>query len=71
MANFKNFVVHWQGTKLMADIGDIVNFQIIVEAPINSSNPYFSSSWRHKFTVSTNPTNLMPFGLFSDNLEEL
>ncbi|KAL8489798.1 hypothetical protein ACS0TY_025615 [Phlomoides rotata] len=39
-----------EGTKLMADIGDLLNFQIIVEAPMNSSNPYFSSSWRHSFT---------------------
>ncbi|KAI3461071.1 hypothetical protein Pfo_017734 [Paulownia fortunei] len=39
-----------EGTKLMADIGDMVNFQIIVEVPMNSSSPYFSSSWRHNFT---------------------
>ncbi|KAG8370895.1 hypothetical protein BUALT_Bualt13G0031000 [Buddleja alternifolia] len=39
-----------EGTKLMADIGNMVNFQIIVETPMNSSNPYFSSSWRHNFT---------------------
>ncbi|KAK6138363.1 hypothetical protein DH2020_027892 [Rehmannia glutinosa] len=39
-----------EGTKLMAEIGDMVNFQIIVEVPMNSSNPYFSSSWRHNFT---------------------
>ncbi|GFP80006.1 uncharacterized protein ymr315w [Phtheirospermum japonicum] len=39
-----------EGTKLMAEIGDIVNFQIIVEVPMNSSSPYFSSSWRHNFT---------------------
>ncbi|KAK6144013.1 hypothetical protein DH2020_020833 [Rehmannia glutinosa] len=39
-----------EGTKLMAEIGDMVNFQIIVEVPMNSSSPYFSSSWRHNFT---------------------
>ncbi|KAL0286909.1 UNVERIFIED_CONTAM: hypothetical protein Scaly_2554000 [Sesamum calycinum] len=39
-----------EGKKLMPDIGDLVNFQILVEAPMNSSNPYFSSSWRHNFT---------------------
>ncbi|KAK4408232.1 hypothetical protein Sango_0404200 [Sesamum angolense] len=39
-----------EGKTLMPDIGDLVNFQILVEAPMNSSNPYFSSSWRHNFT---------------------
>ncbi|KAL3850079.1 hypothetical protein ACJIZ3_011961 [Penstemon smallii] len=39
-----------EGTKLMADIGDMINFQIIVEVPMNNSNPFFSSSWRHDFT---------------------
>ncbi|KAL0437249.1 UNVERIFIED_CONTAM: hypothetical protein Sradi_0432800 [Sesamum radiatum] len=39
-----------EGKKLMPDIGDLVNFQILVEAPMNSSNPYFSSTWRHNFT---------------------
>ncbi|PIN18965.1 putative oxidoreductase [Handroanthus impetiginosus] len=38
-----------EGAKFMADIGDMVNFQIIVEVPMNSSNPYFSTSWRHNF----------------------
>ncbi|KAL8056831.1 hypothetical protein ABFX02_04G144600 [Erythranthe guttata] len=38
-----------EGKKLMDDIGEMVNFQIIVEVPMNSSNPYFSSSWRHSF----------------------
>ncbi|KAL0287330.1 UNVERIFIED_CONTAM: hypothetical protein Sangu_2697100 [Sesamum angustifolium] len=41
-----------EGKKLMPDIGDLVNFQILVEAPMNSSNPYFSSSWRHNFTLA-------------------
>ncbi|KAL2487934.1 NAD(P)-binding Rossmann-fold superfamily protein [Forsythia ovata] len=39
-----------EGTKLMAEIGEMVNFQIIVEVPVNSSSPYFSTSWRHDFT---------------------
>ncbi|KAL7114850.1 hypothetical protein ACP275_04G147500 [Erythranthe tilingii] len=38
-----------EGKKLMDDIGEMVNFQIIVEVPMNSSSPYFSSSWRHSF----------------------
>lgn len=36
--------------KLMADIGDMMNVQVIVEGSMNSSNPYFSSSWRRNFT---------------------
>ncbi|KAJ8759607.1 hypothetical protein K2173_008788 [Erythroxylum novogranatense] len=36
--------------KLVAEIGDIMNVQLIVEGSMNSANPYFSSSWRRKFT---------------------
>lgn len=35
--------------KLLADIGDMMNVQVIVEGSMNSSNPYFSSSWRRNF----------------------
>jgi predicted dehydrogenase len=48
--NFRFEPVFVESTKLVADIGDLVNFQIIVEVPMNSSNPYFSTSWRHNFT---------------------
>ncbi|KAK4441499.1 hypothetical protein Salat_0484800 [Sesamum alatum] len=48
--NFRFEPAFLEGKKLMPDIGDMVNFQILVEAPMNSSNPYFSSSWRHNFT---------------------
>ncbi|EYU46307.1 hypothetical protein MIMGU_mgv1a0096473mg, partial [Erythranthe guttata] len=34
------------GKKLMAEIGDIINIHVIIEGSMNSSNPYFSSSWR-------------------------
>ncbi|KAK9274285.1 hypothetical protein L1049_019099 [Liquidambar formosana] len=39
-----------QCKKLIADIGDMLSVQIIVEGSMNSSNPYFSSSWRRNFT---------------------
>ncbi|RVX13071.1 hypothetical protein CK203_009994 [Vitis vinifera] len=37
--------------KLMEEIGDMMSIQVIVEGSMNSSNPYFSSSWRRNFTV--------------------
>lgn len=36
----------------MEEIGDMMSIQVIVEGSMNSSNPYFSSSWRRNFTVS-------------------
>ncbi|XP_057953533.1 dehydrogenase FPY6 isoform X2 [Malania oleifera] len=39
-----------EGKKLMTDVGDIMSIQVIVEGSMNSSNPYFSSSWRRNFT---------------------
>ncbi|RVW48692.1 hypothetical protein CK203_102098 [Vitis vinifera] len=36
--------------KLMEEIGDMMSIQVIVEGSMNSSNPYFSSSWRRNFT---------------------
>ncbi|XP_020692040.1 uncharacterized protein LOC110106459 [Dendrobium catenatum] len=35
--------------KLINDIGEMMNIQVIVESSMNSSNPYFSSSWRRNF----------------------
>ncbi|KFK39395.1 hypothetical protein AALP_AA3G239500 [Arabis alpina] len=32
--------------KLIGEIGDMMNVQLIIEGSMNSSNPYFSSSWR-------------------------
>ncbi|CAH2053190.1 unnamed protein product [Thlaspi arvense] len=32
--------------KLVAETGDMMNVQLIIEGSMNSSNPYFSSSWR-------------------------
>ncbi|KAH9741029.1 GFO IDH MocA domain-containing protein [Citrus sinensis] len=37
--------------KLIAEIGDMMSVQVIVEGSMNSSNPYFSSSWRRNFTI--------------------
>ncbi|KAI5400804.1 hypothetical protein KIW84_065604, partial [Lathyrus oleraceus] len=39
-----------EGKKLIADIGKMMSVQVIVEGSMNSSNPYFSSSWRRSFT---------------------
>ncbi|KAF5954604.1 hypothetical protein HYC85_007460 [Camellia sinensis] len=36
--------------KLVADIGEMMSVQLIVEGSMNSSNPYFSSSWRRNFS---------------------
>ncbi|KAL6540783.1 hypothetical protein OROMI_024666 [Orobanche minor] len=33
--------------KLMAEIGDIINIHVIIEGSMNSSNPYYATSWRH------------------------
>uniref|UniRef100_A0A0D3H4K9 Gfo/Idh/MocA-like oxidoreductase N-terminal domain-containing protein n=1 Tax=Oryza barthii TaxID=65489 RepID=A0A0D3H4K9_9ORYZ len=38
-----------ESRKLMSDIGDMMNIQVIVEGSMNSSNPYFNSSWRRNF----------------------
>ncbi|KAH9741027.1 GFO IDH MocA domain-containing protein [Citrus sinensis] len=38
--------------KLIAEIGDMMSVQVIVEGSMNSSNPYFSSSWRRNFTIT-------------------
>lgn len=45
-------VIALQSKNLIADIGDMMSVQVIVEGSMNSSNPYFSSSWRRDFTVS-------------------
>lgn len=35
----------------MAEIGDMMSIQVIIEGSMNSSNPYFSSIWRRNFNV--------------------
>lgn len=47
----KGLVLLLQCKKLIAEIGDMMSVQVIVEGSMNSSNPYFSSSWRRNFTV--------------------
>uniref|UniRef100_A0A2N9H932 DYW domain-containing protein n=1 Tax=Fagus sylvatica TaxID=28930 RepID=A0A2N9H932_FAGSY len=39
-----------ESKKLIAEIGDMKSVQVIIEGSMNSSNPYFSSSWRRNFT---------------------
>lgn len=39
-----------EGRKLVEELGDLMSVQVIVEGSMNSSNPYFSSSWRRNFT---------------------
>ncbi|MBA0723108.1 hypothetical protein Golax_003717, partial [Gossypium laxum] len=38
-----------ESKKLVAGVGDMMNVQVIIEGSMNSSNPYFSSSWRRNF----------------------
>ncbi|QHO29786.1 Oxidoreductase family, NAD-binding rossmann fold protein [Arachis hypogaea] len=35
-----------EGKKLVAEIGAMMSVQVIIEGSMNSSNPYFASSWR-------------------------
>ncbi|KAL4591431.1 hypothetical protein LXL04_004396 [Taraxacum kok-saghyz] len=39
-----------ESRKLVSEIGDTMSVQVIIEGSMNSSNPYFSSSWRRNFT---------------------
>ncbi|CAI0412758.1 unnamed protein product [Linum tenue] len=39
-----------EGKRLMAEVGEMINVQVIIEGSMNSTNPYFSSSWRRNFT---------------------
>lgn len=38
-----------ESKKLVAEIGKMMSVQVIIEGSMNSSNPYFSSSWRRNF----------------------
>ncbi|KAK4371721.1 hypothetical protein RND71_007105 [Anisodus tanguticus] len=40
-----------ESKKLISEIGEMMNIQVIVEGSMNSSNPYFASSWRRQFVV--------------------
>jgi len=35
-----------QAGKFVKELGQIMGVQVLIEAPMNSSSPYFSSSWR-------------------------
>ncbi|MFS7916069.1 putative glucose-fructose oxidoreductase [Helianthus anomalus] len=39
-----------ESRKLVSEIGDMMSVQVLIEGSMNSSNPYFSSSWRRNFT---------------------
>ncbi|KAH7543592.1 hypothetical protein FEM48_Zijuj02G0200200 [Ziziphus jujuba var. spinosa] len=39
-----------EGKKLISEIGDMMSVQLVIEGSMNSSNPYFSSSWRRNFS---------------------
>nr|CAB3453006.1 unnamed protein product [Digitaria exilis] len=43
-----------ESSKLIKDIGDMMHVQVIIEGSMNSSNPYFNSSWRRNFVVGNN-----------------
>ncbi|KAJ3698324.1 hypothetical protein LUZ61_002029 [Rhynchospora tenuis] len=38
-----------ESSKMVKDIGDMMNIQVIVEGSMDSSNPYFGSTWRRNF----------------------
>ncbi|KAM3264530.1 dTDP-3,4-didehydro-2,6-dideoxy-alpha-D-glucose 3-reductase [Capsicum annuum] len=38
-----------ESKKLISEIGEMINIQVIIEGSMNSSNPYFASSWRRQF----------------------
>ncbi|OEL37397.1 hypothetical protein BAE44_0001585 [Dichanthelium oligosanthes] len=38
-----------ESSKLIKDIGDMMHIQVIIEGSMNSTNPYFNSSWRRNF----------------------
>ncbi|KAL8129319.1 hypothetical protein V2J09_018474 [Rumex salicifolius] len=48
--NYRFETAFTEGKKLVADLGNLMSVQVIVEGSMNSSNPYFSSSWRRDFT---------------------
>ncbi|KAK6925685.1 hypothetical protein RJ641_007404 [Dillenia turbinata] len=41
-----------ESRKLVNEMGKMLSFQVVIEGSMNSSNPYFSSSWRRNFAVT-------------------
>ncbi|GKA48662.1 NAD(P)-binding Rossmann-fold superfamily protein, partial [Tanacetum coccineum] len=41
-----------EGRKLVSQIGEMMSVQLIVDGSMNSSNPYFSSSWRRDLALA-------------------
>ncbi|GAB2287018.1 hypothetical protein Dimus_021406 [Dionaea muscipula] len=48
--NYRFETAFIEGRKLVGEVGDLMSVQLIVEGSMNSSNPYFPSSWRRNFT---------------------
>ncbi|KAL9678461.1 hypothetical protein QQ045_016305 [Rhodiola kirilowii] len=48
--NYRFELIFAESKKLMPYIGEMMSVQVIVEGSMNSSNPYFTSSWRRNFT---------------------
>lgn len=47
--NYRFEVGLMQAARLVKEVGDIMAVEMIAEAPMNSSNPYFGSEWRRNF----------------------
>ncbi|KAI9081924.1 hypothetical protein K1719_036186 [Acacia pycnantha] len=47
--NYRFERVFVESKKRVAEIGKMMSVQVIIEGSMNSSNPYFSSSWRRNF----------------------
>ncbi|CAM8949670.1 unnamed protein product [Rhodiola kirilowii] len=50
--NYRFEPIFAESKKLMPYIGEMMSVQVIVEGSMNSSNPYFTSSWRRNFTIA-------------------
>ncbi|XP_068643001.1 dehydrogenase FPY6 [Aristolochia californica] len=48
--NYRFEPAFMESKKFVNEIGDMMSVQVIVEGSMNSSNPYFVSSWRRSFT---------------------
>uniref|UniRef100_A0A7N0TI02 GFO/IDH/MocA-like oxidoreductase domain-containing protein n=1 Tax=Kalanchoe fedtschenkoi TaxID=63787 RepID=A0A7N0TI02_KALFE len=47
--NYRFEPIFAESKKLMPHIGEMMSVQVIVEGSMNSSNPYFASTWRRNF----------------------
>ena len=49
----------YQAGKFVKELGQIMGVQVLIEAPMNSSSPYFSSAWRRDPSFKVKPVCLM------------